>query len=42
MAITPILIIPPAAVVFRERITPRSLLGAVVAVAGVAVLFLEA
>lgn len=40
MAVTPILVIPVAAVVYRERITPRSVLGAAVAVVGVILLFL--
>jgi drug/metabolite transporter (DMT)-like permease len=40
MAVTPILVIPVAAIVHRERITARSVLGAVVAVVGVVLLFL--
>jgi drug/metabolite transporter (DMT)-like permease len=39
MAITPVLILAPAAILFKERITPRAVLGAVIAVGGVAVLF---
>ncbi|MBI4880468.1 MAG: DMT family transporter [Planctomycetes bacterium] len=39
MAITPILIIPPSIVIFREKVTPRAILGTVIAVLGVAVLF---
>jgi drug/metabolite transporter (DMT)-like permease len=38
MALSPILVIPISARVFGERMSPRALLGAVVAVAGVAVL----
>jgi drug/metabolite transporter (DMT)-like permease len=40
MAVTPILVIPVAAVVYRERVTARSVLGAMVAVVGVILLFL--
>jgi drug/metabolite transporter (DMT)-like permease len=40
MAIVPVLIIAPSALLFKERVTPREIVGAVVAVAGVAVLFL--
>lgn len=40
MAIVPVLIIAPAVVLFKEKVTAREILGAVVAVAGVAVLFL--
>ncbi len=40
MSIVPILIIPPAAFFFKERITPRAVIGAFVAVVGVSVLFL--
>jgi drug/metabolite transporter (DMT)-like permease len=40
MAVTPILVIPVAAIVYRERITARSLVGTVVAVVGVILLFL--
>jgi drug/metabolite transporter (DMT)-like permease len=40
MAIVPVLIIAPSVVLFREKISPREIVGAVVAVAGVAVLFL--
>jgi drug/metabolite transporter (DMT)-like permease len=39
MSIVPVLIIPPAVLLFRERVTAREVLGAVVAVAGVAVMF---
>ncbi len=41
MAIVPVLIIPPALILFREKITTRELAGAVIAVAGVAVIFLK-
>lgn len=40
MAIVPILIIAPSVLFFKEKVTPREITGAVVAVAGVAVLFL--
>jgi drug/metabolite transporter (DMT)-like permease len=39
MALTPILVIPVAAIVYREAITARSVLGALLAVAGVILLF---
>lgn len=39
MAVTPILVIPVAAIVYREAITVRSVLGALLAVAGVILLF---
>ena len=41
MAIVPILIIPPAVLFFHERVTAREVLGAFIAVAGVALLFLK-
>jgi drug/metabolite transporter (DMT)-like permease len=40
MAIVPVLIIAPSVVLFHEKVNPREIAGAVVAVAGVAVLFL--
>jgi drug/metabolite transporter (DMT)-like permease len=40
MSIVPVLIIAPSALIFKERVTLRAVLGAVVAVGGVAVLFL--
>ena len=40
MSIVPVLIIPPAVVLFKERVTAREVAGAVIAVAGVALLFL--
>jgi drug/metabolite transporter (DMT)-like permease len=40
MAMVPIFIIAPAAVIFKERITPKEVIGACVAVGGVAILFL--
>jgi len=40
MATTPILIIPPAILLFREKVTAKEILGAAIAVAGVALLFL--
>jgi drug/metabolite transporter (DMT)-like permease len=40
MAIVPVLIIPPAIVFFKEKVTLKEIVGAVIAVCGVAVLFL--
>jgi len=40
MAMVPVLIIAPSALLFREKVTVREVAGALVAVAGVAVLFL--
>lgn len=40
MAIVPVLIIPPAVFLFKEKVTLREVIGAAVAVVGVAVLFL--
>jgi drug/metabolite transporter (DMT)-like permease len=40
MALTPILLIPPSAVLFRHRITRREIAGTVLSVAGVALFFL--
>jgi drug/metabolite transporter (DMT)-like permease len=40
MAIVPVLIIPPAIVFLREKVTLKEIFGAVIAVCGVAVLFL--
>ncbi|MBP2681215.1 MAG: hypothetical protein H6Q78_1078 [Candidatus Krumholzibacteriota bacterium] len=40
MSIVPVLIIAPSVLLFKEKVTPREIIGAVVAVAGVAVLFL--
>jgi drug/metabolite transporter (DMT)-like permease len=40
MAIVPVLIIAPSVVLFKEKVTVREIVGALVAVAGVAVLFL--
>ena len=39
MAIAPVLIIPPALIFFKERVTFREVLGAIVAVLGVGLLF---
>lgn len=39
MAIVPVLIIPPAMILFKERVTFREVLGAIVAVLGVGLLF---
>jgi drug/metabolite transporter (DMT)-like permease len=41
MSLTPVLIILPAVVVFKEKVTAKEVLGAFVAVAGVAILFLR-
>jgi drug/metabolite transporter (DMT)-like permease len=40
ISLTPILILPFSRMVYHERITPRAICGAVVAVIGVALLFL--
>jgi drug/metabolite transporter (DMT)-like permease len=40
MAIVPVLIIAPSVALFKEKVTLREIVGALVAVAGVAVLFL--
>ncbi len=40
MSIVPVLIIAPSALIMKERVTPREILGSVIAVAGVAVLAL--
>jgi drug/metabolite transporter (DMT)-like permease len=40
MAIVPVLIIAPSVVLFKEKVTAREIVGALVAVSGVAVLFL--
>ena len=41
MAIGPVLIIPPAIILFKEKVTLKEVLGAVLAVAGVGILFLR-
>lgn len=41
MAIVPVLIIPPAVLFFRERVTFREVVGAFLAVGGVALLFVQ-
>lgn len=41
MAIVPVLIIPPAVILFKERINAREIAGAVIAVLGVGLLFLQ-
>ena len=41
MAITPILIIPPAAILYREKVSFRAVFGALVSVAGVALLMAQ-
>lgn len=40
MAIVPVLIIPPAVIFFREKISLREIIGAIIAVCGVSILFL--
>lgn len=40
MAIVPILIIPPSVIIFKEKVAPAEIIGAIVAVIGVAILFL--
>jgi drug/metabolite transporter (DMT)-like permease len=40
MAITPVLIIAPAAILFHEKVTTREVIGAILAVAGVSLFFL--
>lgn len=40
MAIVPVLIIPPAILFFKEKITPREILGAIIAIGGVALFFI--
>jgi drug/metabolite transporter (DMT)-like permease len=42
MSITPVLIVPLAAILFKEKIRARDLLGALVTVAGVALMFVNA
>jgi drug/metabolite transporter (DMT)-like permease len=41
MALTPVIILPLVRVVYRERISPRAAAGTVVALAGVALIFLR-
>ena len=41
MAIVPVLIIPPAVILFKEKVNAKEVIGAVIAVIGVAILFLE-
>lgn len=40
MAIVPVLIIPPAVILYKEKITVKEVIGAVIAVTGVALLFI--
>ncbi len=40
MAIVPVLIIPPAVLFFKEKVNTREIIGAFIAIAGVALLFL--
>jgi drug/metabolite transporter (DMT)-like permease len=39
MALTPVLIIAPSALLFKERVTLREIAGAVIAVLGVSLFF---
>ena len=39
-ALTPILIIAPAAWLFHQRVTPREIIGATISVAGVSLFFI--
>ncbi len=41
MAIVPVLIIPPAVIFFNEKLTVREVIGAVIAVTGIAILFIK-
>ena len=41
MALVPVLIIPPSILLFRQRVSLMEIIGAVVAVAGVWLLFLK-
>lgn len=41
MAIVPILIIPPAIIIYKERVKPLEIIGSVISIAGVALLFLS-
>ncbi len=41
MALVPVLIIPPVVLVFKERVSPRAIGGAALAVAGTVILFLS-
>ncbi|MBD3336193.1 MAG: EamA family transporter [Candidatus Eisenbacteria bacterium] len=41
MSLVPVLIIAPSVILFKDRVTARAVLGAVVAVGGVALLFLQ-
>jgi drug/metabolite transporter (DMT)-like permease len=40
MALTPVLIIPPAVILYKQKVTPAEIIGAVISVAGVAVFFM--
>lgn len=40
MALVPVLIIVPSMILFKERVTPREVIGSLIAVGGVAILFL--
>jgi len=41
MAIVPILIIAPAVIIFKEKVTIKELIGAIIAVLGVAIYFIH-
>lgn len=40
MALVPVLIIPPSMLIYKEKVTPREIIGAILAVSGVAIFFL--
>jgi len=40
MAVVPVLIIPPAILFFKERVTLKEIVGAIIAVGGVVMLFM--
>ncbi|MFA6912623.1 MAG: EamA family transporter [Proteiniphilum sp.] len=40
MALTPIFIIVPSAILFKEKITARQVIGAVISIAGATIFFL--
>jgi drug/metabolite transporter (DMT)-like permease len=39
MSLTPVLIIPPAVLINKEKVTGREILGAIIAVSGVVLFF---
>jgi len=40
MSIVPVIIIPPAIILFRQKVSPREVIGAIISVCGVAIFFL--